>query len=111
MSSELLGGLHQEMGHAVLHGERQIFARISTSDPASTGKLLVGVRVLAGVRVGMIELASTDLQKAQIMRHEAGVTEAESAARRLYNRAAAISEDRPCMAGVPLGPHGRQARN
>ena len=77
MSSELLGGLHQEMGHAALHRERQIFARISTSDPASTRKLLVGVRVLAGVRVGVIELTSTDLQKAQIMRHEAGVTEAE----------------------------------
>ena len=40
-------------------------------------QVLVGVRVLTGVRVGVIELASTNLQKAQIMRHEAGVTEAE----------------------------------
>ena len=38
---------------------------------------MVGVRALAGVRLGVIQLPGTDLQKARITRHEAGVTEAE----------------------------------
>jgi hypothetical protein len=42
-------------------------------------KVLVNIRVLAGVRLGVIQLAGTDLQtrKARITRHKAGVTEAE----------------------------------
>jgi len=38
--------------------------------------VLLDVRVLAGVRLGVIQLAGTDLQKARITRHAAGFTDA-----------------------------------
>ena len=37
---------------------------------------LVDVLALAGVRLGVIQLAGTDLQKARITRHAAGFTDA-----------------------------------
>ena len=49
--------------------------------------VLLDVWVLAGVCLQVIQLAGTDLQKAQITRHEAGATEAEWAAYRTYNPA------------------------
>ena len=52
-------------------------ACISASDPALMRNVLLDVRVLASVRLGVIQLAGTDLQKARITRHRAGVTEAE----------------------------------
>ena len=50
-----------------VHEAGQIFACISTSDPASIRNGLVDVRALAGVRLGVIQLAGTDLQKARIL--------------------------------------------
>ena len=44
--------------------------------PASIRNGLVDVRALAGVRLGVIQLAGTDLQKARITRHAAGFTDA-----------------------------------
>ena len=58
--------------------------------PASTNKVLVGVRVLAGVRLGVIQLACADLQQARIKGHVAGFTEVEWATHQLHNMTAAI---------------------
>ena len=62
-----------------MHEAGQIFACISASDPASLRNGLVDVLALAGVpavRLGVIQLAGTDLQKARITRHAAGFTDA-----------------------------------
>ena len=59
-----------------MHEAGQIFACISASDPASIRYGLVDVLALAGVRLGVIQLAGTDLQKARITRHAAGFTDA-----------------------------------
>ena len=72
--------------------------------------VLLDVWVLAGVCLQVIQLAGTDLQKAQITRHEAGATEAEWAARRLYS-AVAATPGALAMAGMPLGLHRRQQQH
>ena len=59
-----------------VHEAGQIFACISASDRASIRNGFVGVLALAGVRLGVIQLAGTDLQKARITRHAAGFTDA-----------------------------------
>ena len=59
-----------------VHGGGRIFACVSASDPASIRNGLVDVLALAGVRLGVIQLAGTDLQKARITRHAAGFTDA-----------------------------------
>ena len=48
------------------HGTLQIFVCVSTSDLTSTRKVLVDVRALAGVRLGVIQLACADLQLAEL---------------------------------------------